>query len=98
MPSYAVIGASRGIGVSRFPYCQIEACELTPFHQLGFVKKLSADPQNTVFALVRNPDNSPGLVDFVESSQSNHGNVRILKLDLEDSASILVRSTQVARS
>ena len=52
------------------------------------MKKLSADPQNVVFALVRNPDNSPGLIEFVETNKLT--NVHVIKLDLEDSASILV--------
>ena len=58
--------------------------------QLGLVKKLSADPHNIVFALVRNPEGSPDLQTFLKSGGNGHNNVHVVQLDLVDSRSIQV--------
>ena len=93
MLSYAVVGASRGIGVSGPMLQSLRFAEAGPDFfdlQLGFVKKLSADPQNIVFALVRNPDASPDLQEFLSAGYNAHNNVHVLKLDLVDLNSIEV--------
>ncbi|KLO16139.1 NAD-binding protein [Schizopora paradoxa] len=63
MPSYAVTGTSRGLG-------------------LGFVKTLSADPRNTVFAIVRSVTSAGELQKFVEDSI--HKNTHIIEADNND--------------
>jgi len=55
MPSYAVTGASRGIG-------------------LGFIKALSAQKDNQVFAIIRNPATAAGL----QSLAASHPNIHIV--------------------
>ncbi|PAV15714.1 short-chain dehydrogenases reductase [Pyrrhoderma noxium] len=77
MLSYAVVGASRGIG-------------------LGFIRKLSSDPANKVFALARNPSKATELIKFVESVDNKHKNVTIIEMDLNDLTSIKNASKQVA--
>lgn len=54
------------------------------------MKKLSADPQNVVFALVRNPEKSPELQAFLESEGNGNNNIHVVQMDLMDSVSIQV--------
>ncbi len=90
MPSYAVTGISRGLGVrssNRF---------LSPAHacvsfQLGFVRALSANPANTVFAIVRSLSSADQLQDLVRSHK--HDNIHIIEADNTDIQSIKVWTT-----
>ncbi|KZT27667.1 NAD(P)-binding protein, partial [Neolentinus lepideus HHB14362 ss-1] len=72
MPSYAIVGASRGIG-------------------LEFVKQLSADPNNTVFGIVRNPAGSPNLTNIKAP------NVRVVKADITDRKSLDSAAAEIAK-
>lgn len=57
--------------------------------QLGFVKQLSARPNSTVFALVRN---KPGAVDLQSLAEASpNRNIHIIQADINDLASIKVR-------
>ncbi|KAM0428280.1 hypothetical protein ACHAPT_007181 [Fusarium lateritium] len=71
MPSYAITGASKGIGSE-------------------FVRQLSQDPSNTVFAIVRDPS-LPKLQALGEPA-----NVHIVKGDVTDPASILEAAARVS--
>ncbi|KAI8717868.1 hypothetical protein NCS52_00864000 [Fusarium sp. LHS14.1] len=71
MPSYAITGASKGIGSE-------------------FVRQLSQDPSNTVFAIVRDPE-LPKLKSLAEPS-----NVHLIKGDVTDPASILSAASRVS--
>ncbi|KAH9932718.1 NAD(P)-binding protein [Epithele typhae] len=73
MPSYAIIGASRGMG-------------------LEFVKILSKTNDNTVFAVVRNPDSATKLQHFASSQP----NVRIVKGDLDSVDSLKAAASDIA--
>jgi len=74
MPSYAITGANRGLG-------------------LELVKQLSAVPENTIYALVRNVEASKkSLTPYVE-----RGNVHVFRLDLEDSASIRTAAKEIEK-
>lgn len=86
MPSYAITGTSRGIGVR--VYYLAKNFVLTYCSQLAFIKVLGIDPANTVFALVRNPGAAQQLNDFVATH--SHKNVHILKADNDDIKSIQV--------
>ena len=57
--------------------------------QLGFVRALSADPSNTVFALVRNEKSATQLQDFVKNHP--HKNVHIIEADNTDTKGLQVR-------
>ncbi|KAJ5914187.1 hypothetical protein N7504_003070 [Penicillium tannophilum] len=65
MASYAITGASKGIG-------------------LEYVRQLAANKDNTVLAIVRNPE-SRGISELV----NNHPNVHAIKGDVTDPKSIL---------
>ncbi len=91
MPSYAVTGTSRGIGVcdslSTF-YLKAFRLMTDDIAQLGFVRALSADPTNTVFALVRNLSTSNQLQDLVTGHP--HKNIHIIEADTADINAIKV--------
>ncbi|PYH49024.1 NAD(P)-binding protein [Aspergillus saccharolyticus JOP 1030-1] len=72
MSSYAITGASKGIGRE-------------------FVRQLAANPDNTVLAIVRNPE-SPEILDLA----SNHSNVHLIKGDVTDPKSILEAASAAA--
>ncbi|OJK03000.1 hypothetical protein ASPACDRAFT_1886024 [Aspergillus aculeatus ATCC 16872] len=72
MASYAITGASKGIGRE-------------------FVRQLAADTNNTVLAIVRNPE-SPEIVDLT----SKHPNVHAIKGDVTDPQSILQAAAAAA--
>ncbi|KLO12358.1 NAD(P)-binding protein [Schizopora paradoxa] len=67
MPSYAITGTSRGIG-------------------LTFVKTLSENPANTVFALARNAASAKNLNEFVASHK--HKNAHVVESDNDNIESI----------
>ncbi|KAJ4310827.1 hypothetical protein N0V84_010763 [Fusarium piperis] len=71
MPSYAITGASKGIGSE-------------------FVRQLSQDPSNTVFAIVRDPS-LPKLKPLASPA-----NVHLVKGDVTDPASILEAASRVS--
>jgi len=73
MPSYAITGASRGLG-------------------LGLVRQLSAQPTNTVFALVRNPAKATALSAL---SAQKGLDIRILEADVTDPPSLLAAAAAV---
>ncbi|KAI0700107.1 hypothetical protein BC835DRAFT_480987 [Cytidiella melzeri] len=73
MPSYAITGSSRGLG-------------------LGFVRVLSADPDNTVFAIIRSKSTAGQLEEFV--SGHPHKNIHVVEADNND-AQALQRAADV---
>jgi len=73
MPSYAITGASRGLG-------------------LGLVRQLSAQPTNTVFALVRNPAKATALSALAAEPDRD---IHILEADVTDSSSLLAAASAV---
>ncbi len=87
MPSYAITGTSRGLGVCFYS-------TFVSFHysslcsQLGFVEALSADPSNTVFALARNVSAAEQLNDFV--AHHAHKNVYVIEADNNNQKSLQV--------
>ena len=66
MPSYAITGASRGLGRE-------------------LVRQLSADPKNTIFALVRTPAKATALT---ELAAQHHDRIHVLTADVTDPASL----------
>jgi len=77
MPSYAVTGTSRGLG-------------------LEFVKQLSQDPSNTVFAIVRNPDSAANLKQLAAQRSSN--NIHIVKADITDPQSLVAAAAEISKA
>ena len=75
MPSYAITGASRGLGRE-------------------FVRQLSKDTRNTVFALVRNPDDATDLRDLVNASTNK--NIHVVKADLDSLKSLEVSTPYIS--
>lgn len=72
MSSYAITGASRGLGYE-------------------FVRQLSADANNTVLAIVRNPESAS-----ISELISNRPNVHAIKGDVTDPKSILEAASAAA--
>ncbi|EJD36367.1 putative short-chain dehydrogenases/reductase [Auricularia subglabra TFB-10046 SS5] len=58
---------------------------------LGFVEHIAATPENTVFALARNPDGAKGL-----QALAGKPNVHILKADMTDPTSLQAAADAVA--
>ncbi|KAL5478782.1 hypothetical protein ACEPAI_2059 [Sanghuangporus weigelae] len=63
---------------------------------LGFVQSLSSDPENIVFASVRNKSTATQLQDFVNSEANNHTNVVVLEADLNDYKSLKTAAKEVS--
>ncbi|KAK3379092.1 putative short-chain dehydrogenase [Lasiosphaeria ovina] len=74
MPSYAVTGTSRGLG-------------------LEFVKQLSQNANNTVFAIVRNPDSATNL----QTLAKQRPNVHIVKADITDPQSLVSAAAEISK-
>ncbi|KAJ7189151.1 hypothetical protein C8R46DRAFT_1244701 [Mycena filopes] len=72
MPTYAVTGSARGIG-------------------LAFVKHLSADSANTVFAIVRNKGTATHLTELSRS------NVVVIEADVTDADALITAAAEVSR-
>ncbi|KAH6710619.1 hypothetical protein BKA61DRAFT_99506 [Leptodontidium sp. MPI-SDFR-AT-0119] len=84
MPSYGVVGASRGLGVSF-------SCRRL-MDNYEWLRQLSSDPANTVIGLVRTPmDTEKRLVS--DSIQ----NVHIVKADMADNDSLIAAAAQVEK-
>jgi len=75
MPSYAVTGTSRGLG-------------------LGFVRALSANPANTVFAIIRSLSSADQLQDFVQTHP--HKNIHIIEADNNDIQGIKTAAQKIS--
>jgi len=75
MPSYAVTGTSRGLG-------------------LGFVRALSANPANIVFAIVRSLSSADQLQGLVRSHK--HDNIHIIEADNTDIQSIKTAAQKIS--
>lgn len=73
MSSYAITGASRGLG-------------------LELVTQLSSVPSNTIFALVRDPNNSPAL----QGLANERSNIHVLTADVTDPDAILNAAASVS--
>lgn len=74
MPSYAITGAARGLG-------------------LELVRQLSSNPSNTVFGIVRNPDNAINLASL--SNLNPH--VHIIKGDVGSSEQLAAAAAAVSK-
>ena len=59
--------------------------------KLAWVHYLAQDPNNTVFATVRNKATATQLFDFVNSEENKHKNVTVLEADLTDYKTVKVR-------
>ena len=57
---------------------------------MGWVHKLRSNPQNVVFALVRNPEKCTELQDMVNSRTEAEAVMHVLQMDLDDLKSIRV--------
>ncbi|EJD04868.1 short-chain dehydrogenases/reductase [Fomitiporia mediterranea MF3/22] len=64
---------------------------------LGFVRRLSADTNNKVFALVRSPETATQLQEFVSSIDNKNKNVVVLKADLTDYKTIKSAAEEVSK-
>ena len=73
MPSYAITGAARGLG-------------------LELVRQLSSNPSNTVFGIVRNPDNAINLASLTKLNP----NVHIIKGDVGSPEQLAAAATAVS--
>ena len=60
--------------------------------QLGYVRSLSADPSNTVFAIIRSHASASELLDFV--AHHSHENIHVIEADNKDANAlqVIVRS------
>ncbi|OCB84179.1 NAD-binding protein [Sanghuangporus baumii] len=65
---------------------------------LGFVQALSSDPENIVFASVRNKSTTTQLRDFVNSEANKHKNVVVLEADLNDYKSLKTAAKEVSKA
>ncbi|KAL5478781.1 hypothetical protein ACEPAI_2058 [Sanghuangporus weigelae] len=63
---------------------------------LGFVRYLSSDPKNKVFALVRNKATTTQLQEYVDSDANKYRNVIVIEADLNDYKSIKAAATAVS--
>jgi hypothetical protein len=87
MPSYVVTGSSRGLGV-RIYFSLAVKIYLNSLPQLGFVRTLSAEPTNLVFALIRSHSSAEQLHEFI--SGHPHKNVHVIEADCADSHALQV--------
>ena len=90
--SYVVLGASRGLGV-RFISSRLANVNCS-YAQIGFVRALCKNPDNTVFALVRNPDDATDLRDLVNASTNK--NIHVVKADLDSLKSLEVSTPYIS--
>ncbi|KAH8703869.1 hypothetical protein BGW36DRAFT_288702 [Talaromyces proteolyticus] len=74
MPSYAITGAARGLG-------------------LELVKQLSSNPSNTIFGIVRNPDNAISLASLAKLNP----NVHIIEADVGNPELLASAATAVSK-
>ncbi|KAL5520490.1 hypothetical protein ACEPAG_9714 [Sanghuangporus baumii] len=65
---------------------------------LGLVQSLSCDPENIVFASVRNKSAATQLQDFVNSEANKHKNVVVLEADLNDYQSLKAAAKEVSNA
>ena len=94
MPSYAITGAARGLGVSLTqPPRKTRATPLTAV-QYAFLTKLSADPNNTVIGIVRNVKSAE---EKVAKELPDRKNIHLVHGDLTDYASLKVGRDAHAR-
>ncbi|KAL5520491.1 hypothetical protein ACEPAG_9715 [Sanghuangporus baumii] len=63
---------------------------------LGFVRYLSSDPKNRVFALVRNKATATQLHEFVDSDANKYKNVIVIEADLDDYKTIKAAAAAVS--
>jgi len=61
---------------------------------LEFVKQLSQDTNNTVFAIVRNPDSAANLKQLA----AQRSNIRIVKADITDPQSLVAAAAEISKS
>lgn len=61
---------------------------------LEFVKQLSQDANNTVFAIVRNPDSAANLKQLA----TQRSNVHIVKADITDPQSLVAAAAEISKS
>ncbi|OCB86052.1 short-chain dehydrogenases/reductase [Sanghuangporus baumii] len=71
---------------------------IKPCPGLGFVQALSSDPENIVFASVRNKSTTTQLRDFVNSEANKHKNVVVLEADLNDYKSLKTAAKEVSKA
>lgn len=87
MPSYAITGASRGIGVS-YPLSEHHAMSNHVSIQWAFLCNLSSNSETTVIGIVRNKSDTEKRV---AEELPGRSNVYIVEGDLVDYASLQVR-------
>lgn len=63
------------------PVCQAD------YQQLELLKQISADPENLVIGINRNPDNAKAVI---ESELPGRTNIKVVKGDLDDRESLKV--------
>ena len=89
MPSYAIIGGSRGVGLEFVRQLVSNAEVVVSWPWLLNVQTQAQDEKNTVFVTVRNKQRSTFLRDLVDKLP--HRNVHILEADVVDAAALKAR-------
>ncbi|EJD04817.1 short-chain dehydrogenases/reductase [Fomitiporia mediterranea MF3/22] len=65
---------------------------------VGWVRKLSVDANNKVFALVRNPETATQLQEFMKSDENKNKNVIVIKADLTDYKTLKAAAGDVSKA